>query len=439
MSLSFLDGLSCSYLIFVPMSDYCVVTTDNKLFHLISENLGSRDCGDTVFCINHSYEAASYMCFELPEMIFVNFSDKGIDSFVLLEAVMADPWLLNSGIIAICETVDDAKRIEKIQGEGVNIIVSIDRKQIKRSLSIIMSIIRHNRRILFQRGLSMDILDSISGSFMLKNDLLEVQCYTNLVCNFLFSTKKINKVKKMDLQIALTEMLLNAVEHGNCGISFEEKNQWLKKGENMGTLIRQRVLEPEVKRKRVLFEYNINPVIACFRIVDEGEGFDSHVPVESSLDLPNGRGIIMTRSLTHNLVYNDKGNALTFEFFFNQDESGLIPGLLANIDSKKITKGEIIFYQGESGSHLYYIVSGHYDVIVDGKIVSCLNSDDIFMGEMSFLLKNHRSATVQAKTEGRLIEVSKREFVQVIKDKPYYALFLTRLLAKRIQRANTMV
>ncbi|MCI5158458.1 MAG: cyclic nucleotide-binding protein, partial [Candidatus Electrothrix sp. AUS1_2] len=47
--------------------------------------------------------------------------------------------------------------------------------------------------------------------------------------------------------------------------------------------------------------------------------------------------------------------------------------------------------------------------------------------------------TVQAKTEGRLIEISKRQFVEVIKEKPYYALFLTRLLAQRIQKINTMV
>lgn len=421
------------------MSDYCVVTTDNELFNLISKHLGSQDCGDTVFCIDNPYEAAYYMCFDLPEMIFINFSDNGIDSFVLLQAAMEDPWLLNSGIIAISETVDDAKRIEEIQLEGVNIIVSIDRKQIKRSLSTIMSIIRNNRRILFQRGLTMDIMDYISGSFMLKNDLLEVQCHTNLVCNFLFNAKKINKAKKMDLQVALTEMLLNAVEHGNCGVGFEKKTQWLKKGEAMEELIRQRVLEPDIQKKRVLFEFSITPVSARFRIVDEGEGFDSHASVEPSFDQPNGRGIIITKSLTHNLVYNEKGNALDFEFIFNQDESGLIPGLLVNIDSRKITKGEIIFHQGESGSHLYYIASGHYDVIVDGKVVSCLNSDDIFMGEMSFLLKNHRSATVQAKTEGRLIAVSKREFVQVIKEKPYYALFLTKLLAKRIQRVNTMV
>ena len=422
------------------MSDYCAVTTDNELFSLISENLGSRDCGDTVFCIDNPYEAAYNMCFELPEMIFVNFSDKGIDSFVLLEAVMKDPWLLNSGIIAICETVDDAKHIEKIQEKGVNIIVSIDRKQIKRSLSTIMSIIRNNRRILFQRGLSIDIMESISGSFMLKNDILEVQCYTNLVCNFLFNAKKINKAKKMDLQISLTEMLMNAVDHGNCEISFEEKTQWLQKGKTIDELIQQRVLDEKIKKRRVLFEYSINSLKSRFHIADEGEGFDWRASRDDvAFDLPNGRGIIITRSLTHNLTYNCKGNALTFEFICNQNESDLIPGLFVNINSRRISKGDVIFSQGEPGSNLYYIVSGHYNVIVDGKVVSCLNSDDIFMGEMSILLNNHRSATVQATTEGRLIEVSKREFVQVIKEKPYYALFLTRLLAKRIQRVNAMV
>jgi hypothetical protein len=417
------------------MADYCVVTTDEGLFELLSKHLGSQDCGDKVFCIDNSYEAACYMCFELPELIFVNFSDEGIDSFALLEAVMEDPWLFNSGIIAICETAADAKRIENIQ-EGVNIIVIIDKRQIKRSLSTIMSIIRNNRRILFQRGLSMDIMEYISGSFRLKNDLLEVQCYTNLICNFLFNAKRINKAKKMDLQIALTEMLLNAVEHGNCNISFEEKTHALQHGKMINELIQERVFDPEVKKKRVLFEYNINTFTAHFHITDEGKGFNWNSFMNASLDLPNGRGIIITRSLTKNLTYNEKGNSVTFEFACNQDEANMIPSLFGNIEARKINKGEIIFNQGEPSSYLYYIVSGRYDVVVDERVVSCLHSDDIFMGEMSFLLNNHRSATVRAQTEGRLIEVSKREFVQVIKEKPYYVLFLTRLLAQRIQRIN---
>jgi CRP-like cAMP-binding protein len=68
--------------------------------------------------------------------------------------------------------------------------------------------------------------------------------------------------------------------------------------------------------------------------------------------------------------------------------------------------------------------------------VSLLTPDDIFVGEMSFLLNNRRSAAVEAETDGLLIQVSKKEFVEAIKTNPHYALFLSRLLAQRIQRLN---
>jgi hypothetical protein len=64
------------------------------------------------------------------------------------------------------------------------------------------------------------------------------------------------------------------------------------------------------------------------------------------------------------------------------------------------------------------------------------SEDDVFLGEMSFLLNNRRSATVKAASGGRLIRVSKREFVDAIKKKPHYALLLARLLAQRIHRIN---
>jgi len=58
------------------------------------------------------------------------------------------------------------------------------------------------------------------------------------------------------------------------------------------------------------------------------------------------------------------------------------------------------------------------------------------MGEMAFLLDNQRSATVKAESPGKLIEITKQEFVEAIKAKPHYGIFLCRLLAQRIQRTN---
>ncbi|MCI5222327.1 MAG: hypothetical protein D3924_06560, partial [Candidatus Electrothrix sp. AR4] len=403
------------------MGMYCVITSDEVLFKTIAKNIGSSENENTVFRIDNIDEAVDYMNTELPEMIFINFSDTGFDSFTLLDLMMKDPWLLHSGVIALTNNAQDTKRVEETQ--GANIIVVIDTKQIECSLPKAMSIIQKNRRILFQRGLGVDIVENISGSFKLKNDPLEVQCYANLICNFLFNTKKINCKGKFGLQMALTEMLFNGIEHGNCEISFDEKSQWLERGKTIEKLICWRNRVPEIKKRRVTFEYTLNPTKAYFSIVDEGKGFDWRKvkevkKPESMLEL-HGRGIFLTRKVTNNLTYNDKGNALTFEFVYNPEEADLRPGLFTNIKPRKIHEGEIIFQQGEPSNFLYYIANGNYDIIVNEKIVSSLNPDDIFMGEMSFLLNNHRSATVRARTDGHLIEISKKEFVKSIKKKPH--------------------
>ena len=54
-------------------------------------------------------------------------------------------------------------------------------------------------------------------------------------------------------------------------------------------------------------------------------------------------------------------------------------------------------------------------------VVDTLSADDIFMGEMSFLLNNRRTATVRATTDGTLIRISKKGFVDAVKAKPQYA------------------
>jgi CRP-like cAMP-binding protein len=144
----------------------------------------------------------------------------------------------------------------------------------------------------------------------------------------------------------------------------------------------------------------------------------------------------MTRQYTKNLQYNDRGNEVTFEVEHLPDCVNAVPGLFQNIDPVHVQPGQVVFQEGESGDFLYYIAKGRYEVIVGGDQVATLRPDDIFMGEMSFLLNNRRSATVRAATDGTLIRISKHDFVRAIKEKPHYALFLSRLLAQRVQRRN---
>ena len=72
-------------------------------------------------------------------------------------------------------------------------------------------------------------------------------------------------------------------------------------------------------------------------------------------------------------------------------------------------------------------------------MVSTLTPDDIFLGEMAFLLNNQRSAAVGAKDRSRLLRISKESFVNVVKRQPYYGIFLARLLAQRLDRLNQRI
>jgi DNA-binding response OmpR family regulator len=111
----------------------------------------------------------------------------------------------------------------------------------------------------------------------------------------------------------LTELLLNAVEHGNLGITYEEKK----------TLLYEDRWEREVERRLGLPEYRHRVATATFvrkpdrlefRIEDQGSGFDWRrylvLDPGRSLD-PNGRGIAMARRYSFStLEYQNNGTAV---------------------------------------------------------------------------------------------------------------------------------
>ena len=381
-------------------------------------------------------EAIDFLGLEMPDLAFIDFSDASLDAFGLLDTIQDDSWLLYSTLLAICGYDDAKERLEETRNANIAICLEVD--DLERHLPKILDIVLQNKRILFQRTIGSELAPTIAGSYKLRSDTVEANCYVNLVCNYLYNASKIDSQGKMFVHVALTEMLLNAIEHGNCDIDYTEKGAWLENGGSMSQLIGQKCQDPAVRARRVTFDYTITPVRSTFFIADEGPGFDwrkQHDAITSgNLEELHGRGIRMTRKYVKNLRYNEKGNEVLFEIEHAQDCANGVPALFENIQPVAVRAGAIIFQEGEPGDFLYYIAKGRFDVLVKDATVSTLSPDDIFMGEMSFLLHNRRSATVRAATDGTLIRISKRDFIQAIKQKPHYALFLSRLLAQRIQR-----
>ena len=123
-----------------------------------------------------------------------------------------------------------------------------------------------------------------------------------------FDPKEINL-----LRIGIREMIINAIEHGNLNISFDEKSNETMSGNYMEFLA-ARQQEPEHREKKVHIEFSLTPERAMYKITDMGEGFDHAVAIKKVQDkassemLAHGRGITMAMNLFDAVMYNKKGN-----------------------------------------------------------------------------------------------------------------------------------
>jgi CheY-like chemotaxis protein/anti-sigma regulatory factor (Ser/Thr protein kinase) len=109
----------------------------------------------------------------------------------------------------------------------------------------------------------------------------------------------------------LSELLLNAVEHGNLGITYAEKTVLNREGRWLEE-VNQRLQLTEHQHKRVDVHFNNDGHLIRIRICDQGEGFDweQYLEIDPARVYDNhGRGIAMARMLSFdNLEYLGCGN-----------------------------------------------------------------------------------------------------------------------------------
>ncbi len=378
-----------------------------------------------------------YLNYEFPEIDIVYHSDPEIDIGGAIEAIKDDPWLHFGGSIVIYDRGNEQSLHGRLT--GANIISLIHRSRLELYLYRVLAVLSQNRSILFQRDIHAMLQSNLSGLFVIDNDPFDVTTYSNLLANFMYSSNLINLDQKENFYSAIVELLINAIEHGNCRISFDEKREFLAKTPDILDLVREKNKDPEIGRKKVYLNYRITPSVSHFTIRDEGEGFDWRAFNErakpGSEDF-HGRGIMVARHYLGDLNYNESGNAVSFEIHHADHESNVVPGVFVNQEEVTFNDGETVFEQGESSSNLYYIISGKFEIIANGKSISTLTPADIFLGEMSFLLNNRRSATVVSRGRGVCIQISKEAFINAIKLRPHYGIFLARLLAQRLDQVH---
>lgn len=117
-----------------------------------------------------------------------------------------------------------------------------------------------------------------------------------------------------NIVMGLSELLINAIEHGNLGISYAEKSR-LRMEDRWQEEVERRLLLPENVGKRARLVVERSATAITYTVSDQGSGFDFRryldFDPERAYD-PNGRGIAMARQLCfRQLEYIGCGNAVT--------------------------------------------------------------------------------------------------------------------------------
>ncbi|HEB94978.1 MAG TPA: response regulator [Sedimenticola thiotaurini] len=109
----------------------------------------------------------------------------------------------------------------------------------------------------------------------------------------------------------LTELMINAVEHGNLGITYHEKSQLNETG-SWEQEVNRRLQDPAHQDKWVEVTFTYRDDQIHIHITDQGSGFDCSPYLEISAERAgdnHGRGIAMARLISfEHLEYLGKGN-----------------------------------------------------------------------------------------------------------------------------------
>ena len=117
--------------------------------------------------------------------------------------------------------------------------------------------------------------------------------------------------------------------------------------------------------------------------------------------------------------------------------------LLANMVSVKISKGTILFAEGDGGDQLYVIAEGKLKLGTssgDGRenLLSILGPGEMF-GELSLFDPGPRTSTATAVTDAKLLSLGQEKLLPWLAENPMVSLQLLAGLSQRLRRTNEAV
>ena len=245
-----------------------------------------------------------------PEQIDVILLDRimpVMDGMEVITALQADDALKSIPII-MQTAADKPEEISEGIKAGVFYYLTkpIDRKTLLSVVSAAVKQVEQHRLLhaeMLRHHMSFGLIDVIKCTY---KSLDEAESLSSFLANCFPDPKRALS--------GISELLINAVEHGNLGISYERKTELLEEN-NWRREIKRLLNEPEHADKQVVVIFEKKKKTCYLQITDQGEGFNWKQYLEfdpSRASHNHGRGIAMANMIAFDkVVYNEKGNQVT--------------------------------------------------------------------------------------------------------------------------------
>jgi CRP-like cAMP-binding protein len=106
-------------------------------------------------------------------------------------------------------------------------------------------------------------------------------------------------------------------------------------------------------------------------------------------------------------------------------------------DVRSLAPGEVVFSEGDPGDVAYVVLDGEVEIVAGGRVVDTASAGSL-VGEMALIDQDARSATARARTAARLAPIDQRRFLFLLRETPFFAIDVMRLMAHRLRHMNEL-
>lgn len=275
------------------------IDRDKYTTDLILSTLSSR--GFKVHVATGSHDGLSKFMQYKPDLVILDMDNTTNLGFITLRDICeADP---RTQVICISLSRNEELVIECIRHGAKDYLKKpIDKKDLIRSIERI-----ENRKHLLRITSEPDIncVHNEEKRLVFGND---TEALPYIINQAVFNARTICADEE-NLKTALSEMVLNAIEHGNLNITRQEKASAAEKGEYK-KLINERRIDPRYVHRLVTLDVYMDHKKLVYTITDQGDGFDyrSIFDADPHAHVGSGLGLFIARRFFSQVVYEGCGN-----------------------------------------------------------------------------------------------------------------------------------